>query len=102
MSWKFIITAFTLSIGALLWLVFYYHIDPRELATLSFYQNLANPSIRIIRVEEGLRKEEIAYIVGGKLGWDEIEKEEFINVHLALNTENLEGRFFPKTYMIHK
>ena len=102
MSWKFIITAFTLSIGALLWLVFYYHIDPRELATLSFYQNLANPSIRIIRVEEGLRKEEIAYIVGGKPGWDEKEKEEVINVHLALNTENLEGRFFPKTYMIHK
>lgn len=102
MNWKFIITTFALSLGTLFWLVFYYHIDPRELATLSFYQNLANPSIRIVRVEEGLRKEEIALVVGNKLGWDEIEREQFINLHLALNATNLEGRYFPKTYMIHK
>ncbi len=102
MKWKFIITGFTLSLGTLIGIVVYYDIDPALLATLSFYENLANPSIRIIRVEEGLRKEQIASIMAGKLGWDQLQKNQFIDFHLALNTTNLEGHYFPYTYMILK
>jgi UPF0755 protein len=76
----------------------YYGFDPKLLASLSFYENLANPSIRIVKVQEGLRKEEIADVMADKLGWSDNEKEEFINGHLALNTDNLEGKYFPKTY----
>ena len=37
-----------------------------------------------------------------KLDWDENKKEIFLNRHLALNTTNLEGHYFPKTYLINK
>ncbi|HEY4505370.1 MAG TPA: endolytic transglycosylase MltG [Candidatus Paceibacterota bacterium] len=102
MKLRYLIILFLLSLGILVGLVKYYNLDPTLLASLSFYEALANPSVRIIRVPEGLRKEEIANIMATKLAWDETEKDAFINMHLALNTDNLEGRYFPKTYMIHK
>lgn len=89
-------------VGGVLFVVLYYGFNPALLAKLSFYIDLANPSVRIVRVQEGLRKEEIAEVVGDKLGWDEKEKNDFINAHLALNAEDQEGRYFPKTYLIDK
>ncbi len=95
-------TAFLIAIFSLVGIVYYYHIDPALLASLSFYENLANPYVRIVRVQEGMRKEQIADLMAEKLGWDETQKDEFINAHLALNITNLEGHYFPKTYMIAK
>ncbi len=82
--------------------ILYYGLGFSDLTDPSFYQNLANPSIKIIKINEGLRKEEIANIMGNKLGWNEEEKFEFINAHVALNKNNQEGYYFPKTYLIHK
>lgn len=82
--------------------VMYYRLDPELLTKLSFYVDLANPSVRIIKVQEGLRKEEVGEILVKKLGWDETEKNDFINAHIALNTQDLEGRYFPKTYLLDK
>lgn len=90
------------TLSLFLFVLFKYDISLSEFASLSFYENLANPSMRIIKVPEGLRKEEIADVMGNKLSWDEKEKEEFINYHLAVGKENMEGYFFPKSYMIHK
>ena len=98
-KWSNIFIIFTIPLISLFFFVFYYDIDPKELLTMSFYENLANPSVKVVRVNEGLRKEEVAEIVATKLGWDESEKEEFINAHIALDTDNLEGHYFPKTYM---
>ena len=28
--------------------------------------------------------------------------KDFINLHMALNSSDLEGRYFPKTYLINK
>lgn len=72
------------------------------MASLSFYENLANPSMRIVNIREGLRKEEIGEVLSDKLNWDDKQKEEFINAHLALGKTNLEGYFFPKSYFLHK
>ena len=102
MKLKYLIILLILLIGTLLGIVFYYGLDPSLLTKLSFYQNLANPSIRIVRVQEGLRKEEIAEVMVNKLDWGETQKNDFINTHLALNGANLEGRYFPKTYLINK
>ena len=102
MKLRYIIILFLLSIGVLVGLIKHYGIDPSLLSSLSFYADLANPSMRIVRVQEGLRKEEIALVMADKLGWDESQKGDFINIHLALDSDNLEGRYFPKTYMIHK
>ncbi len=76
--------------------VFYYKFDPALLANISFYMNLANPYMRIVRVEPGLRKEEIAQVLENKLDWEEADKKEFISL------ANVEGHYFPKTYLIFK
>lgn len=98
----FVLTPVLVMIVIVLFIVFYYQLDPKLLADISFYQNLANPSVKIVKVQPGLRKEQIAESVGKKLEWTEIEKASFLNSHVALNTENLEGKYFPKTYLIDK
>ena len=98
----FLFALFVLVAGALFYIVFYYGFNTDLLTQLSFYENLANPYMRIVRVEEGLRKEEVANVVANRLGWDEKEKNYFVNIHLAMNTTNLEGHYFPKTYIIYK
>ncbi len=77
-------------------IVFYYKFDPSLLTRLSFYVNLANPYMRIVQVEEGLRTEEVAEVVASKLDWTKQEKADFIN------STSVEGHYFPKTYLIYK
>lgn len=80
-------------------LIFYYQFDPALLTKLSFYVNLANPSMRIVKVQEGWRKEEVAEVVASKLDWNVAQKEDFIN---SANNVSVEGHYFPKTYLIYK
>lgn len=94
---KYIFAVIALIVLIVLSIVFYYKFDPSLLAKLSFYIDLANPSMRLVRVQEGLRKEEVATVLASKLDWDEKDKENFIN-----NVVNVEGYLFPKTYLIHK
>ncbi len=93
---KYIIILPILVASIVLFIVFYYKFDPSSLARLSFYVDLANPSMRIVRIEEGLRKEEVAQVLENKLDWSEKDKRDFIN------SSNVEGHFFPKTYLIYK
>jgi UPF0755 protein len=102
MSWRTTIIFFALSVSTLFGIMHHYKVDFSLLGTLSFYQNLANPSMRMVYIQEGLRKEQIAEIMAEKLDWDEKEKRMFINAHLALDTDNLEGKYFPKTYLLYK
>ncbi len=102
MKWKVIIALFVIAIGGLVSTVKYYGFEWNVLANLTFYENLANPSIKIIRIQEGLRKEEVSKVIGDKLGWNTTQKQEFENAHLALGKTNVEGYLFPKTYMILK
>lgn len=96
---KYIFILFVLLAGIVLFVVFYYKFDPSLLTRLSFYVNLANPYMRIVRVEEGLRREEVAVVVADKLDWSVEEKEDFIN---SANNVSVEGHYFPKTYLIYK
>jgi UPF0755 protein len=93
---KYILISGALIATIVLSTVFYYKFDPASLTKLSFYMNLANPWMRIVRVEPGLRKEEVAQVLQDKLDWGETEKAEFIN------SANVEGHYFPKTYLIYK
>ncbi len=98
----FILIIFILLIGTPFLGVFYYKFDPALLAKLSFYVDLANPYMRIIRIEEGLRKEEVADTIANKLNWGKKEENAFLNAHLAMSTTNDEGYYFPKTYLIYQ
>lgn len=102
MKWKYVIILVALAAACLSVFVLYYGFDWRDLVLLSFYEDLANPSIRIVKVEEGLRKEQVVAVVGAELGWDENQKTQFENAHLALNDTSMEGYYFPKTYMVSK
>ncbi|MCX6703160.1 MAG: endolytic transglycosylase MltG [Candidatus Zambryskibacteria bacterium] len=83
-------------------LLSYYHIPFSDLFSYEFYQNLANPSVRMIYIQEGWRKEQVAESVGDKLGWNDQEKSDFLNAHIALGKETSEGFYFPKNYAIQK
>jgi UPF0755 protein len=81
--------------------------------------------MRIVPVPQGMRKEQIADLVGDKLGWNDTEKHDFeyttlalidtattTNIFTANNTKlvsptdiaqggiSMEGYYFPKTYML--
>ncbi len=68
-----IILFVVIAVGLLL-----YVLNTEKLLGLNFwevYQNLANPSVRIVKITPGMRKEEVADRFGDTLGWDEKQKE---------------------------
>lgn len=76
-----------------------------DLLDLSLYQNLANPSVRVVRVYAGLRKEEIAEVFYKNLDWTKTEAEEFASPSSANSSADsapIEGHLLPKTYLINK
>lgn len=83
-------------------MVWWFGFSRDDLARISFYLDLANPAVKVVRVTEGMRKEEIADAVGDKLGWSTEERTQFINAHLAMSAGDLEGKYFPKTYLLDK
>jgi len=101
-GWNPLIIIFTLFIIGFTTFFYRNNFDLRELANISFYQNLANPSIKVISIQEGLRKEQIVEVIADKLNWNESEKQEFLNAHLAYAETSFEGKYFPKSYMVHK
>lgn len=60
---------------------------------------LKSPAEVWVVIPEGVRKEEIADLVGKKLGWSEAEKQEFIG-HDSSKSDYFEGAYFPDTYLI--
>lgn len=82
--------------------VLYYQLDWSVLADLSFYLDMANPSMRIVKIKPGMRQEEVVETIGTKLGWTQEEKTQFQNAHIAFGKTSLEGYYFPKSYVIHK
>ena len=83
-------------------MILHYHVSPSDLLSLSFYQNLANPSVRIVQIGAGQRQEQVALTLSTQLGWNTTQQKEFANAHLALGLPSLEGYYFPKTYLINK
>jgi UPF0755 protein len=56
-------------------------------------------SMKWVVIPEGLRKEEIADILGSALGWSDVMKAEFISDTDA-KPDYIEGVYFPDTYLI--
>ncbi len=96
------VVIFLVSISSAIGFVTYNNLPWSDLLSLSLYQNLANPRVRVVQIQEGLRKEEVANVVAEKLGWNDVEKNDFLNAHIALGKTNLEGYYFPKSYLIDK
>jgi UPF0755 protein len=58
------------------------------------------PYMRWVVIPEGLRKEEIALLLGENLGWTKEQEEKWIAVYTNMKFDNIEGVYFPDTYLI--
>lgn len=73
-----------------------------NMGPFSLLAALASPEYKYVAVVEGLRKEEIAEIVGEKLDWTEEEKRQFsIPTEICILSGG-EGYLFPGKYLVHK
>jgi UPF0755 protein len=72
------------------------------LAQYSWYQNLATPSARILVIQPGERKEEIASNFGKILGWSPSDKALFMKTIASSSPEIADGKFFPATYVTER
>ena len=70
----------------------------RNVDFFAFYQNLANPYIRYVRIPEGLRKEEMADIYSHTLAWNNQDVQQFLGT--STTQSDLEGYYFPSTYIL--
>lgn len=71
-----------------------------KLALMGWYQNLAAGTSRILIIEPGERKEQVASHFGKILGWTDDEKREFLTLVITSEPLALEGKFTPGTYVV--
>jgi cell division protein YceG involved in septum cleavage len=72
------------------------------LAQFSWYQNLASPISRILVIDSGERKEEIADHFAKILRWDAHEQSAFTSLVAGSSPELPDGKFFPGHYVVNK
>lgn len=58
------------------------------------------PELRWVVIPEGLRKEEIAVILGDTLKWSADDEQKWIKTYTAMEYDYIEGVYFPDTYLI--
>ena len=61
---------------------------------------IKKPYMEWVVIPEGLRKEEIAEILGQKLSWNSDKKENWLKTATTQKPEYFEGVYFPDTYLI--
>ncbi|MFA6437572.1 MAG: endolytic transglycosylase MltG [Candidatus Paceibacterota bacterium] len=60
------------------------------------------PYMKWVVIPEGLRKEQIADLIGDALGWTDQQKSDWINKYTAMKYDETEGIYFPDTYLLPK
>ncbi|MBI2045885.1 MAG: endolytic transglycosylase MltG [Parcubacteria group bacterium] len=58
------------------------------------------PYMKWVVIPEGLRKEQIAELIGDTLGWTGQQKNSWVNTHTSMKFDEVEGVYFPDTYLI--
>jgi UPF0755 protein len=74
----------------------------KGMGAFSFLSAVSAPEYVYITVQEGLRREQVAKIVGDKLDWSQAERERFMNDLPLCAFTGGEGYFFPGVYLVHK
>lgn len=60
------------------------------------------PYMKWVVIPEGLRKEQIAELIGDSLGWGQEAKRKWVGNYTAMNYDEIEGIYFPDTYLLPK
>jgi UPF0755 protein len=71
-----------------------------KLALSHWYQNLASASTRILVIQSGERKEEIAENFKSILNWDTTERDTFVSLVSEPTPTLKEGKFYPGKYIV--
>jgi len=71
-----------------------------KLALSNLYQNLASLSSRVLVIQSGERKEQVAQNFKKILGWDKGQQAIFLDLINKASPEIGEGKFFPGTYTV--
>jgi len=58
------------------------------------------PYMKWVVIPEGLRKEQVAELLADELGWTAQQKEDWISKYTAMKYDEIEGVYFPDTYLI--
>ncbi len=72
------------------------------LTQMDWYQNLASPISRILVIDSGERKEEVAHNFSRILRWDQAETETFMESVTEASPALAEGKFTPGHYVVSK
>lgn len=72
----------------------------RTLTRIEWYQHLATPGSRLLTIEPGERKEEVADNFADILDWDEEEKKAFLEAALKSAPGLEDGHLFPDSYLV--
>lgn len=60
------------------------------------------PYMKWVVIPEGLRKEQIAELIGDALGWDQEAKTKWVGNYTSMKYDEIEGVYFPDTYLLPK
>ncbi|MFZ2253121.1 MAG: endolytic transglycosylase MltG [Minisyncoccia bacterium] len=71
-----------------------------KLVLMSWYQNLASISSRILIIQPGERKEQVAEHFAKILGWTKEQKAEFLKGIESTEPVLTDGKFFPGSYTV--
>lgn len=63
---------------------------------------IRKPYMKWVVIPEGLRKEQIAELLAKELDWTDQEKDDWINKYTAMKYDEIEGVYFPDTYLLPK
>ena len=63
---------------------------------------LKEPYMKWVVIPEGLRKEQIAEILAKELGWNDETKKQWIGNYTSMKYDEIEGVYFPDTYLLPK
>lgn len=73
-----------------------------QLSQFDWFQNLASPISRILVINPGERKEEVASSFAKILRWDTAQKNTFIQLVASTTPILPEGKFYPGHYVVDK
>jgi uncharacterized YceG family protein len=97
---KFLIAAIFLVVLTGSVALYYTKIKPLGLSLWESYQNIASPNIRTVKIDAGMRKEEVVARFAKTLGWTLAEQKQFITLHTKANNNRSEGYYLPGTYIV--
>lgn len=73
----------------------------KEMSVAQIVETLhQKPYMKWVVIPEGLRKEEIAALLGDELGWAQKQKELWTSTYTKMKYDYIEGVYFPDTYLI--